>query len=120
MECESNGASELVCVPGAIAAVERARHFALAHELFHERAQERQDLKNGYALRFASDTLESVARFVANERKCCPFVSFEITLASDDGPLWLRMTGPSGTREVLQAELDLPSACGCQQEQRNG
>jgi hypothetical protein len=120
MGCKLNGTSELVCVPGAIAAAERPGHFALAHELFHEQAQERQDLKNGYALRFTADAFESVARFVADERKCCPFVTFEITLASDDGPLWLRMTGPSGTREVLQVELDLAGACACQQESRNG
>lgn len=50
--------------------------------------------------------LASVARFVANERKCCPFVSFSIEV-SGDGPVWLRMTGPAGTRECLEAELPM-------------
>ena len=106
-------APEVVCVPGAIPPAERQAHFALARELFGERAKERAALPNGYAIRFPPDALESVARFVANERKCCPFMSFELTLAPESGPLWLRMTGPEGTRSVLDAELNLGESCGC-------
>jgi mercuric ion transport protein len=40
-------------------------------------------------------------------------VSFEITVAGADGSVWLRMTGPDGTRAVLQAELELRSSCNC-------
>ena len=116
MGCEPDGASALVCVPSAIPAEQRTRHFALARELLHEQVLEREELPNGYALRFAPANFESVVRFVANERKCCPLVSFEISVASGDGPLWLRMTGPAGTRAVLQAELNLPGTCGCQQD----
>jgi hypothetical protein len=104
---------ELACLPSAIPAAERPAHFALAKELFQSRAQERNDLSNGYAIRFANDAFEAVARFVANERKCCPFISFELTVAPDPGPLWLRMTGPQGTRDVLQAELNLLGSCDC-------
>ena len=64
-------------------------------------------MPDGYAVRFHSDAFESVARFVANERKCCPFVNYELSIARESGPLWLRITGPTGTREVLQAELGL-------------
>jgi hypothetical protein len=112
----STGTSELACVPSAIPAPERQGHFALARELFGVRAAERIALPNGYAIRFSADAFEALARFVANERKCCPFVSFEITLAHESGPLWLRMTGPEGTRDVLDAELNLTSSCsscGC-------
>lgn len=114
MECESTAAHELVCIPSAIAAPERTQHFALARELFHELTQERQELPNGYALRCGPEAFEAVARFVANERKCCPFVDFELTIASAGGPVWLRMTGPSGTRAVLEAELNQLGGCGCQ------
>jgi hypothetical protein len=101
-------------VPSAIPAAERARHFALARELFTQLAQERMDLPEGYAIRFQSDMFGAVARFVANERRCCPFMNFELSIARESGPLWLRMTGPAGTREVLQVELGLEgSDCGC-------
>lgn len=104
---------EMACAPDAIPAEQRRAHFALAHQLFSERAQERTDLPNGYAFRFAPESFEAVASFVANERRCCPFMSFELTLTPAPGALWLRMTGPEGTREVLKSELNLPHLCGC-------
>lgn len=113
MPAADNREPELACVPTAIPLTERAAHFPLARELFVDLAKERSDLANGYAFRFAPDALETLARFIANERKCCPFMSFELTLDAESGPIWLRMTGPPGTREVLQAELDLPGSCGC-------
>lgn len=113
MPIAGNRAPEVACVPSAVPSSERAAHFALARKLFTELAQERSDLANGYAFRFRHDAFEALARFVANERKCCPFMNFELVLASESGPLWLRMTGPEGTRAVLQAELNLPASCSC-------
>jgi hypothetical protein len=104
---------ELVCVPSAIPKAEREAHFALARRLFTTLAKQRVDLPDGLAFRFEQDALESVAKFVANERKCCPFMDFEIALTHESGPLWLRMRGPHGTREVLLAELSLPGSCTC-------
>ncbi|HWM68262.1 MAG TPA: hypothetical protein VNO35_16850 [Steroidobacteraceae bacterium] len=114
MTCETNPGTALACVPSAIPATERTSHFALARELFTQLAQERTELPDGYAVQFRADAYEAVARFVANERKCCPFMNFEFSIARESGPIWLRMTGPAGTREVLQAELGLArSSCGC-------
>jgi hypothetical protein len=109
----------VACVPGAIAAAERSGHFALARRLFAECAVERTVLPEGYAFRFDAGELGAVSRFVANERRCCPFITFELEIAPAGGPLWLRMTGPEGTRAVLDAELSLsgdePSGgCGCE------
>ena len=101
-----NEAIPLACVPGAIPAKERAGHFARARRLFGEAAEERRAWREGYAFRFAADAVGEVARFVANERKCCPFLEFEIVLESA-GPVWLRLTGPVGTRNFLQAELGI-------------
>lgn len=109
----STGAPELACVPSAIPAAERQGHLALGRELLDVRARERVALPNGYAIRFEPDALESVARFVANERKCCPFLTFELTVDASTGPLWLHMTGPEGARAVLDAELNLTGSCGC-------
>jgi hypothetical protein len=67
---------------------------------------ERREWKEGYAFRFSPDAFDALARFVANERKCCPFLHFEIAVESA-GPVWLRLTGPSGTRAFLDAELPL-------------
>ena len=53
------------------------------------------ELPDGYAYRFAGADrpLESLLEFIAAERRCCPFLSFEIAFASYGGPLWLRMRG---------------------------
>ena len=95
----------LACLVDAIPEHERSAHFRLASELFGHQAEERKDVPNGYAFRFSPDTLEQVARFLSNERRCCPFLSFEIAIASGGGPLWLHITGPDGAREFLAAEL---------------
>lgn len=101
---EAGSTAPLACVPGAIPPEERPAHFALAAELFGT-VEERRPVQEGYAFRFAPGQLERVARLVANERRCCPFLEFTITAGPGDGPVWLRLTGPRGTREFLDAEL---------------
>jgi hypothetical protein len=107
----------LACVPAAIPATERKAHFELARDLFSNRATERVSLPEGYAFRFDSSAFDDVARFVTNERKCCPFMQFEISIAAGAGLVWLRMTGPEATRGILDAELGLndcaAQGCGC-------
>lgn len=95
----------LACVPGAIAPEERAAHFGLIAHLFGTEVREKKDLANGYAFRFDAAAFEDIGRFVANERKCCPFIDFAIEVAAEGDVVWLRMTGPAGTRELLDAEL---------------
>jgi hypothetical protein len=98
----------LACVPGAIPAAERRAHFALITRLFTAAARERRDLSGGaegYAFRFDAGAFDDLARWITNERRCCPFLSFALEVAPDDGPLWLRLTGPAGTRAFLDAEL---------------
>ena len=101
----------LACVPGAIPAAERAGHFALAARLFGEGARERRALAGdaggaeGYAFRFDVEELGDVARFVGNERRCCPFLTFALEVPAGEGALWLRLTGPAGARAFLDAEL---------------
>jgi hypothetical protein len=73
------------------------------------RAKETRELPNGYSLRFAaeSDALSEIARTVDNERQCCRFLRFTVTVEPDDGPITVDLTGPAGTREFLAAMFDL-------------
>jgi len=87
----------------------------LGQRLFEE-AEERIDLPSGIALRLVAEDFPQVARFVANERKCCPFLHIEVEIAPGGGPIWLRLIGPQGTRELIEAELGVTTAagsCGC-------
>ena len=100
----------LACVPAAIPAAERRAHFDLARELFTKLAQERIPLPNGHA--FISIRCIRGGRTIRDERaQVLPLFTFELQLAAQSGPLWLRMTGPEGTREVLEAELNLARSC---------
>jgi hypothetical protein len=93
----------LACDPGAIPAEERALHFSATRKLFGEQALERLEWDQGYAFRFVAEALPALARFVELERRCCRFITFELEVRAASGPVWLRMTGPGGTREVLDA-----------------
>jgi hypothetical protein len=115
MACVTNEPVVLACLPSAIPADQRVQHFALARELLNRQAIERADLADGYGFRFAADKLVELVQFIDNERKCCPFMSFELVIAPESGPIWLRMTGPEGTRQVLRTELSLVRSCGCRQ-----
>ena len=100
----------IACVSSAIPREARAAHFSLAKHLFTELAEAREPLTEGYAFRFLPDAITLIAQFVDNERRCCPFMQFEISVLPVSGCVWLRMSGPEGTRAVLDAELGL-SAC---------
>jgi hypothetical protein len=53
------------------------------------------ELPDGYAYRLAAGDrpAESLLEFIAAERRCCPFLSFEIAFEPHAGPIWLRMRG---------------------------
>jgi len=95
----------LACVADAIAADERPGHFRLLHRLFTTAVRERRELPDGRAFRFDADALGDLARWIDNERRCCPFLAFGLELGANGGPIWLRLTGPDGTHAFLDAEL---------------
>ena len=88
---------------------QRARHHALAVEL-RPRILAFDELSEGYAARFATDpaTVLRLAEFVTLERLCCPFFDLGITLARDDGPLLLTITGRDGVKPFIRAEFGIP------------
>ncbi len=64
-----------------------------------------RELDNGYAYCLASEgeRLTDIAKLVDLERQCCPFLRFSIIVEEGNGPIWLEMTGPEGTKEFLAA-----------------
>ena len=98
----------LACVRGAIASDEREAHFQLIDRLFREAKHARLvpgDLPNGYEYQFQPNALEEIARFIANERLCCPFLVFNLRVEANASSIALRISGPPGTRDFLDAEL---------------
>ena len=66
---------------------------------------ETKELTDGYAFRFPSDGtwIAELARLIIFERECCPFLRFDLQLEPANGPLWLELTGPEGTKDFLQS-----------------
>ena len=86
----------------------RARRAGLLSDVLR-RTERREDLPNGIRLRFAptGETLATIARAVEAERHCCRFLRFGITIGPNEGPIFLELTGPPGTREFIGALLEV-------------
>jgi hypothetical protein len=95
----------IVCRPQALTEDERSRYEALLAELAAA-MQDTQPLANGYAFRLRPDAsaFRNTAEWIALERRCCPFLSFELRWhPGDDASPWLSLTGPEGTKAFLAA-----------------
>jgi hypothetical protein len=93
----------------------QARKADLLPGLFR-RAVASEALPNGVRLQFdaSSEALQAIASTIDAERQCCRFLRFELTIEPDAGPIWLTLTGPSGTAEFLSAmsALGAPEGTG--------
>jgi len=62
---------------------------------------------------------ESLLEFIAAERRCCPFLSFEIAFEPHAGPLWLRMRGSPRVKafiaETFNTQVAGPDPVGTSQ-----
>ena len=65
--------------------------------------------REGLRLQFApsGETIALIAQAVDAERHCCRFLRFGITVEPNGGPVFLDLTGPSGTRDFVNALLEL-------------
>ena len=102
---QARRAAPLACVPGAIPAAERASHVARAERLFGGAVRETRELPDGRAYAFDDDAFDELARWITLERRCCPFLTFALELVPSTRALTLRLTGPAGTRALLDATL---------------
>ena len=70
-------------------------------------ARERTELADGWAFRFPNDdeTLLTCARWIVEERRCCPFFTFALQTEPGAEGLWMKVTGPEGAKDVLRTEL---------------
>ncbi|HEY3130139.1 MAG TPA: hypothetical protein VGL91_11815 [Acidobacteriota bacterium] len=69
-----------------------------------------EELSDGYAFSFPGeqDCITRLAEFVAFERKCCPFLSFELLFEDNKGPIRLRLRGGDAAKQFVQQFLQTP------------
>lgn len=84
-----------------------ARQRALQHEL-GSAVDERVELEDGWALRFppGPEWIRRLAELIVFERACCPFLTLELEAEPGQGPVWLRLRGPEGTKAFLRRSFD--------------
>lgn len=70
-------------------------------------ALEVKEKEDGLAYRFASNEslLADLLTLIQLEHQCCPFLKFTLIVEAGDGPVWLELTGPAGTKEFLTTIL---------------
>jgi hypothetical protein len=90
----------VVCDTSVFSNEERAAHAERGRRLFArlERAVERAD---GYTLFFPADVREELELWIPAERRCCPFLEFDLVGA--DETLVMTISGPPEAREILRA-----------------
>ena len=66
-----------------------------------------REVAEGYAFRFPPDDdwLIELTNLIRLERQCCPFLDFQLKVESGNGPIWLELTGPQGTKEFVATLL---------------
>ena len=96
------------CDLTALDAKQRERYQQVREQL-HKSIQAVREVTHGYALQFSAENsiLVLLAEFISLEGRCCPFLEFALEVESKHGPAWLRLTGPAGVQEFLQAEMEL-------------
>lgn len=72
---------------------------------FQKKVLEIKELDEGFAYRFAADEnqIADLAQLITFERECCPFLEFNLRIEAANGPVWLELTGPEGTKDFLQS-----------------
>lgn len=92
----------IACDMSAIPAAERNAHVTLARTLLSSGVSAVRETATGLVIEVPSERLGDVAKFVDNERTCCPHLAFAIEVPPHRANLLFRVGGP-GAREELSA-----------------
>jgi hypothetical protein len=98
---------ECVSVACNLAAIgNRPRYQSLSNAL-RAAVKSRAELADGFAylLDLHICGMEELREWMALERECCPFLHFDLSAAGSDPNARLALTGPAGTKEILDREF---------------
>lgn len=73
-----------------------------------EMVLEKQELVNGFRYRFdgSDQTLDLISDFIKTERLCWDFLILGLTVAHQDSPVWLELSGPEGAKDFIKNEIE--------------
>jgi hypothetical protein len=95
----------IACNLNALSAVERQQHAARSERL-KEAVVKVEEVADGYRL-FFDPTLSPAELFawIEAERRCCPFLDFELRLERENGMRQLQLTGREGVKAFIAEEI---------------
>ena len=101
--------SPFACNALALSPEVRKRHFEEIGPALLKMKKSTRELADGYEFEFPADdrTYHLLTEFAFQERLCCPFFDIDLRFNRESGPLWLRLTGRSGTKEFIKEEFKL-------------
>lgn len=69
-------------------------------------------LPDGFRYRFAggADRLRDLSEFIAAESRCCPFLTFDLTVEPYGGPLWLSLRGSPAVKAFIAEAFNTRAA----------
>jgi hypothetical protein len=90
---------------------QQQRREALASDIY-KNFQQVDELTDGYAFRYpgGEEWPAKLLEFITFERRCCPFITFELVFEPAQGPVWLRLRGAAGVKEFISEELKMLGA----------
>lgn len=96
----------IACDLGALSFEQRVREQALLQE-FKPLFREAQETDRGYSVAVPADppVLSRLGEFLALERLCCPFLTFQLSVPADHGLMILQIDGPPGAKAFLRNEF---------------
>ena len=102
----------IACNLSALDEAQRERRAELAARL-QSSVREIISTADGYEFRLPSNDkiLLEIAEFVFLERRCCPFLNFQISLNEGDDAITVLLSGRDGVKEFLAAEFGLDQNC---------
>jgi hypothetical protein len=94
----------VACTPSTVPANEKNRWFAVGKQIYSA-VEELRELPDGYACRLPGDeaTIIRAAEYIALDRLCCRFATWELRVEPNAGAIWLKITGPAGTKEQTRS-----------------
>jgi hypothetical protein len=104
--------SPLACNAFALSPEVRKRHFEELGPALLKLTKSKRELPDGYEFELPADnkTYQLLTEWAFQERLCCPFFDIDLRFGREDGPLWLRLTGRSGTKEFIKEEFNLANS----------
>jgi hypothetical protein len=109
---QTEDVSPFACNGLALSPEVRKRHFEEVGPALLKLKKSTRELPDGYEFEFPADnrTYQLLTEWAFQERLCCPFFDIDLRFDREGGPLWLRLTGLSGTKEFIKEEWDISNS----------